>query len=302
MENQAMLVLRHAVSGETWNLSAGRLVVARKDTVGQLELEPGDAPLALDDELVSRRHAIIHLDRGRYWITDQDSTDGTFVNEEEIHGTTPIADGDKLRFGDSVLIGTIEQSTPPASAAHSSHPADLTLQYRRVSTPVVQAEAERTVFQAPPVTPPAVETPARFSPVPTGATTQPRPSTTPSTSQPVIPAELPTAGVVSIPAVPSRAIQEEAAVATRRPRIDDIGITLRQVEREAASAIERFDQAGGRRAVESFLAVSAQMQSSVVSREDIDALLKQLPAICRLLELELQLIDMVSTPSSDAPG
>src|SRR5947207_15965861 len=94
METRSTLVLRHTISGETWNMSAGRLVVGRKNAIAQLQLQPGDTPLALDDELVSRRHAVVQMDRGLFWVNDEGSTDGTYVNDRAIHEMTPIASGD----------------------------------------------------------------------------------------------------------------------------------------------------------------------------------------------------------------
>src|SRR5579859_285154 len=142
MDSRPMLILRNATTGETWSLSAGRLVVGRKDAIAQAQLEPGDTPLALDDPLVSRRHAVILHDRGLFWVTDENSTDGTYVNEKKIQERTPIGEGDKLRFGDSVLIGAIEQPPSSVPSAPRLVAADQTVQYRPTPAPVRRLEAE----------------------------------------------------------------------------------------------------------------------------------------------------------------
>jgi hypothetical protein len=95
--------------------------------------------------------------------------------------------------------------------------------------------------------------------------------------------------------------QDPAATTVPRVQLDDVVGAVRQLEREAASAVERFEQAGGRPSVQAFLGLARQLQGGIVSREDMDALLKQLPTVCRLLELEQQLIDMLATRVSHGP-
>lgn len=141
-----MLVLRHAQSGQTWSLSDGRLVILRKDAEAQVHLDPGDVPLALDDRLVSRRHALIAASDGGFTVTDTNSTDGSYLNDHEVHETAPIADGDRLRFGDTLLSISIERAAPAASAVPQG---DVTIQYR---PPV----AVSTPGEAPPPGPPAL--------------------------------------------------------------------------------------------------------------------------------------------------
>jgi len=53
----------------------------------------------IDHATVSRKHAILHHDGGRYTLTDLDSTNGTFVNGRRIKGAVPINPGDELSFG-----------------------------------------------------------------------------------------------------------------------------------------------------------------------------------------------------------
>ena len=310
-----MLVLRHTTSGETWHITDGRLIVGRKDTIAQLALEPGDAPLALADELVSRRHAVIQLDRGIFWVTDAGSTDGTYVNDRAIHETTAIGDGDTLRFGDSVLVSKIEQPTPSVQSAPRLVASDQTVQYRpAASLPARQAEPDQTVFQSPPppTRPPAESpaTPALFSPVPTGSTTQQRSSTVLPAAQaagavgPAAQISVTNPPAAQITPPPAQAgpsfVRDEVASSSSRARVEDVAVAMRKLEQEAASIVDRFEQAGGTQALQSFLAFSARLQGSIISREDIDALLKELPRVQQLLEIEMLLVDLVSTRASDA--
>ncbi len=53
-----------------------------------------------EDEGLSRLHATIYRDGDRVWVVDENSTNGTFVNGEEVSPAgTPLADGDVIRIG-----------------------------------------------------------------------------------------------------------------------------------------------------------------------------------------------------------
>lgn len=59
-----------------------------------------DIPLP-NDQLVSRRHAMVEFVQGRYYIHDLASTNGTYVN------SSPLGKGQKkaLEIGDVITIG-----------------------------------------------------------------------------------------------------------------------------------------------------------------------------------------------------
>jgi putative serine protease PepD len=59
--------------------------------------------LTLEDPQVSRRHALLWEDGGRYHVRDERSTNGTLVNGERITGTRELRPGDRLRIGSSVF-------------------------------------------------------------------------------------------------------------------------------------------------------------------------------------------------------
>ncbi|WP_394848151.1 FHA domain-containing protein [Pendulispora brunnea] len=81
--------------GEFWPLFGGRLQVGRANT-GEL-----DIPLA--DATISSRHASLVIDgpSGTIFVEDTGSTNGTYVNDENIgpNGRRELRDGDRLRFG-----------------------------------------------------------------------------------------------------------------------------------------------------------------------------------------------------------
>ena len=64
--------------------------------------DPGN-DLQLSDPQVSRRHALLWEGGGRCYVRDDNSTNGTFVNDERITGTREIRLGDRVRVGSSVF-------------------------------------------------------------------------------------------------------------------------------------------------------------------------------------------------------
>ena len=71
-----------------------------------LELPVGDfvvgrsteCQLSLDDPLVSRKHAVIVQRDGGFFVNDQGSLNGTFVNRKRVE-SAQLEDGDELQIG-----------------------------------------------------------------------------------------------------------------------------------------------------------------------------------------------------------
>jgi hypothetical protein len=87
------------VSSETWRDPVhvdGEVVVGRKP-------EPG--VFALGDRYMSGRHARFFAGGGRLTVTDLDSKNRTFVNEQPLpaHREQPLSPGDTVRMGNTVL-------------------------------------------------------------------------------------------------------------------------------------------------------------------------------------------------------
>src|SRR5262245_15019982 len=67
------------------------------------------------DQLASRRHALLRgKDRG-YTIVDLSSSNGTYINDEEIHAETPLKDGDRVTVGGHDLVFSTAPASPSAS-------------------------------------------------------------------------------------------------------------------------------------------------------------------------------------------
>lgn len=60
--------------------------------------------LPLTDSTVSRRHAELTPDDGRWWLNDLDSANGCFVNGQTINGRVMLTPGDQIRCGSTIFL------------------------------------------------------------------------------------------------------------------------------------------------------------------------------------------------------
>jgi diguanylate cyclase (GGDEF)-like protein len=61
-----------------------------------------DCAIHLPDHSVSRKHALLEPSADGYCVSDQHSTNGTFVNDKPIDGSRLLKDGDYLRVGNCI--------------------------------------------------------------------------------------------------------------------------------------------------------------------------------------------------------
>jgi diguanylate cyclase (GGDEF)-like protein len=59
--------------------------------------------LALEQDSISRRHALIEHRNGEFFLRDLGSTNGTFVNEVRVNSSVSLSPGDRIRFGDQIF-------------------------------------------------------------------------------------------------------------------------------------------------------------------------------------------------------
>ncbi|HUQ23630.1 MAG TPA: FHA domain-containing protein [Gaiellaceae bacterium] len=81
----------------------GPLAGRRVDVGEELVIGRADADLTIDDEEVSRRHAVVRPGDGAIEIEDLGSRNGTYVNGVRIDSVTRLAGGDSVKLGKSVL-------------------------------------------------------------------------------------------------------------------------------------------------------------------------------------------------------
>jgi pSer/pThr/pTyr-binding forkhead associated (FHA) protein len=103
-------------------LLQGSMVLGREES----------ADVHLNDARVSRRHARLTAVNGEATVEDLGSANGTFVNHDQIHGSSRLQPGDELLLGTSVLTLRTSQevqsrpsavrTVPPALAAPPREP------------------------------------------------------------------------------------------------------------------------------------------------------------------------------------
>jgi pSer/pThr/pTyr-binding forkhead associated (FHA) protein len=112
-------------------VTEGPLAGRRIDLDGELVIGREDAGLTIDDEELSRRHAILRTLAEGVEIEDLGSRNGTFVNGRRIEAATRLAGGDSLKCGRSVFA--IELSRAAETVASPVQAAAT------VAAPVAQA-------------------------------------------------------------------------------------------------------------------------------------------------------------------
>ncbi len=60
-----------------------------------------DADIRLDDRYASGFHARVFNRGGSYFVEDLNSTNGTLLNSQELHGEADLRPGDVIRIGDT---------------------------------------------------------------------------------------------------------------------------------------------------------------------------------------------------------
>ena len=76
-------------------ITAGPVTIGRDDS----------CDIVIDDAKVSRAHARLDLQLGQWRVTDLQSSNGTYVNEQRTT-TAPLRSGDDLRIGNTTLTFT----------------------------------------------------------------------------------------------------------------------------------------------------------------------------------------------------
>lgn len=112
MTRQQITAVTAALDAPSPVVSRGAaLVVIHGEALGRkldldLQCRIGRAPtsdIVVDQDSVSRTHALVLNDAGRVSVRDMGSTNGTFVNDEPVHGETRLRNGDLIKVGRTVF-------------------------------------------------------------------------------------------------------------------------------------------------------------------------------------------------------
>lgn len=89
-----------------WTLDTPMLTLGRDD----------DNDIVLPDRKVSRRHAVIRVERGRWVFEDQDSRNGTFINGHQLREPWFLSDGEVIHVANKFSLTFIDSEiTMPAT-------------------------------------------------------------------------------------------------------------------------------------------------------------------------------------------
>jgi len=89
-------VLNQSSRSSSWMLNEGNY------TIGRL----AEHEIILDDVTVSRNHGKILIESDNSKITDNNSTNGIYINDILINDSTEIHSGDKIQIGKFLLLFT----------------------------------------------------------------------------------------------------------------------------------------------------------------------------------------------------
>lgn len=129
-----------AAQGQRWEITQAQVTIGR---------DP-ERQICLPDASVSRLHAQVTRQQAGYYLTDMQSSNGVFVNDEQLVEPRLLRTGDTIRIGEVTLNCAAGGEAQPASAP--THPlSDATIAFARTAfAPRSAAEGD----PAPPTIPP----------------------------------------------------------------------------------------------------------------------------------------------------
>src|SRR5687768_8500153 len=87
------------LAGQTYDLEAGFLTVGRGEMCS-VRLDP------ISERIASKQHAFIEAKFDGYYLSDNQSTNGTFLNGEKIQAAK-LKTGDTIQFGRDGVTATV---------------------------------------------------------------------------------------------------------------------------------------------------------------------------------------------------
>jgi len=177
-----------------------------------------DNEIYIDDLSVSRKHAVLEREESQFYITDLNSSNGTYVNSKKITAKTPVRPEDVIIVGrvhfsfclDEAEEGTVRMSRDEMASMQGG-PNDT----NPIGAPSVLPQSE--TGQAPPAQP-APPTP-QAAPAPPVPPVPPTPQVVPAPPAPPQPSYTPPSAPVAAPTPPpAPAPQAPPAYAPPAPR------------------------------------------------------------------------------------
>lgn len=107
-----------SLAGRSYELQTGFITIGRSETCS-VRFDP------ISERIASKQHAFIEAKPDGFYISDNNSTNGTFVNGQSIQ-SRKLASGDQIQFGSNGVIALVEiDGGALASAAIGTHEAQV---------------------------------------------------------------------------------------------------------------------------------------------------------------------------------
>jgi DNA-binding winged helix-turn-helix (wHTH) protein len=107
VDNPVLIAREGQLVGERWTIEGKEFLIGRGN----------DCDIILPERQVSRHHARICQEDGRYTLWDLDSKNGTHLNGVQVQGTVPLRDGDEIQIALAVkLLFVGSDATMPLTA------------------------------------------------------------------------------------------------------------------------------------------------------------------------------------------
>jgi pSer/pThr/pTyr-binding forkhead associated (FHA) protein len=115
MKISLMVLSAGKAAGQALAISGAQFIIGRDP---QCNLRPASA-------MISKRHCAVIVKADQVFLRDFDSTNGTFVNDQQVKGEVPLKDGDILRVGPLSFKMVIEGAPAHTPAKQKPTPTPL---------------------------------------------------------------------------------------------------------------------------------------------------------------------------------
>jgi len=126
MASQYQLIMRQGPTpGAIFSLEGDQLTIGRDST----------NEVTINDAEVSRRHARLTFQGGKYVLEDLGSTNGTFVNGQRLAGPRVLKTGEVVSFGEQIVLVFEMSSNDPGATMVSPRAGAIPAAERPASPP-----------------------------------------------------------------------------------------------------------------------------------------------------------------------
>lgn len=126
MASQYQLIMRSGPTpGAAYNLESDQITIGRDSSNG----------ITINDAEISRRHARLTFQGGKYILEDLGSTNGTFVNGQRLAGPRVLKPGEVVSFGEQIVLVFEANTFDPGATVVSPRAAAVPSASRPVMSP-----------------------------------------------------------------------------------------------------------------------------------------------------------------------